>query len=150
MRVRADRESNGQNVRITEVMPWCVPPQQERCKIAARQSVRRRYETNCCFSAADGFELCGVDIGPRSTHKSQGKRPPVTQGGPEAAEISQEGIEETGQSSEEIRKATTEGDQEGEQTVGGPPPQVTWRVSKRFITRRGDRPHIFPTQNALS
>lgn len=100
--------------RITEVTPSGADPAMDRCKIAAGSSVRRRYETTCCFPSAGRFECCVLDAGSSSEHHYRRKHAPGPAGGQAPAKSVEEVSQETTESHEEIRDSATEADQEVE------------------------------------
>ena len=99
---------------ITEVTAGVPAQAQLRCKIAAASSVRRRYETTCCFPSAGRFECCVLDAGSSSEHHYRRKHAPGPSGGQAPAKSVEEVGQETTESNEEIRNGATEADQEVE------------------------------------
>jgi hypothetical protein len=79
-----------------------------RCKIPAGYSLRRRYETNCCFPSAGRFKRCLLDASSSSEHHYRRKHAPGSTIGQEAAKGVKEISQETTESNEEIPESATE------------------------------------------
>src|ERR1039457_979353 len=104
--------------RITEVIPCGSACVRLRGKMSARYSVRRRYETSCCFPAAGGLKPCCRDSGQRPAHQSRGKCSPVPQGDQAASKNAEQGQQETAKGHEESREGTAQANEEGESPPG--------------------------------